>query len=203
MAANQPSASAQKSNICTAMPTMPPDEPYTVTFFACLATCILHTPRPKLQRFCAIDPVCSIASLDLDACSPQPDRYTMTLSRQLMSVLQGSENASPDTIPPMLSLLLRDRMLTNTDSFEKRDESLILIAAFMLAHKFLADEVSDYCRWGMMTFVSIVHYRQWDLIKAEWAFLKALDYRIWVKDDEFELNKKKFEELWADVYSKA
>jgi hypothetical protein len=42
-----------------------------------------------------------------------------------------------------------------------------------------------------------------DLIHTEWEFLKAIEYSIWVKDDEFERNKQTFNELWANVYSKA
>jgi hypothetical protein len=114
-----------------------------------------------------------------------------------MSML-NNDNCFPNTIPLMLCLLLRYRMLPNAD-LAWCDESYILIAAFLLAHKFLA----DYGDARMLEFARAMDMSKHDLIHTEWGFLKAIEYNIWVKDDEFEQNKRTFDELWADVYSKA
>jgi hypothetical protein len=188
---------APMSATCTTMSAVPSDHPYTASYLSRLATCILHTPRPKLKRIFTSDSLCPISSLHLDASSPRPDPLIAATCRRLMSML-NSENSFPNTIPLMLCLLLRYRMLPNAD-LAWCDESYILIAAFLLAHKFLA----DYGDARMLEFARAMDMSKHDLIHIEWEFLKAIEYSIWVKDDEFERNKQTFNELWADVYSKA
>jgi hypothetical protein len=77
-----------------------------------------------------------------------------------------------------------------------REDIYIIMAAFLLAHKLL----TDYGDKDMFRFARAVDLNKHDIIDTEWEFVEALEYRTWVRDDEFEDKKKKLDELWDLVY---
>jgi hypothetical protein len=88
---------------------------------------------------------------------------------------------------------------TNDAVLAGRDDVYILIAAFLLAHKWLV----DYGDLDMLSFASALKLEKKDMSDTEWAVLEALGYRVWVQEDDFEGMKMKFDVLWAEVYGKA
>jgi hypothetical protein len=100
-------------------------------------------------------------------------------------------NCSANTIPLTLCLLLRYRMQPYDAALVEREDVYIIMAAFLLSHKLL----TDYADKDMVRFAYAVNLNKHDIIDTEWEFVEALDYRIWIRDDEFEVHKKKLDEL--------
>jgi len=175
-------------------------QPYTASYLARLATFVLRTPRPQLQRMFDASP-CDIASLDPN--SPKPDALTTKLCQRLITILKFAPmRASPDTVPYALCLLLHFRLVPAVDrdcivSRDISDETWICISVY-LAYKFLTDwPMEKLGDWAVQ-----LETNKKGLVRAEREFMGAIGYRLWIKDGEYAVVRGRLDELWERVFSK-
>lgn len=149
---------------------------------------------------------------------------------ELTLVYPRADYPSPDTIPLALCLLLRYRIalastsqseVTNKYEYLYRggrfsapisypasrllpgpllnDVTLIAISVH-IAYKFIAHDIY----WvNLQCWALPFELGKQALLDAERAFLRVVDHRIWVRQDEYIARKGKFDSLWEDVFAKA
>lgn len=182
-------------------------QPYTAAFLARLSMFILHAPLAKVRSIFISPLKCDSVPQDIDVnCAlPQSDALTSATCQRLLRMLNWPRaNASSDTVPLALCLLLRFRFaciscedVTDDPSDAMRDDVLIAISVH-LAYKWLTDggEVNIQ-HWAVPLQLNKKH-----LIEAEREFLGMIGYSVWVKNEEYFAFKGKAEDLWKSFLKK-
>jgi hypothetical protein len=79
------------------------------------------------------------------------------------------------------------------------DETLITIAV-RISYKFLA---IDFHYENLSKWAPPLELNKKSLLEAEWLFLGAVDYRVWVGEEEFVRLRGRCEGLWEQVFKGA
>jgi hypothetical protein len=158
--------------------TFTPTTTYTAPFLAHLSTLILTRPRPILNAlFHSPHPT------PLPLLTP-PESTTSVTARCITTfLLQPGLNASPDTIPYALALLLRFRQTPRPADLVWADDAQLMLGAVIIAHMMLSDwEVGWEREMSAISGMRVSRIMVRGLIRG---LVEALEYRTHVGEREW------------------
>ncbi|KAF2131284.1 hypothetical protein P153DRAFT_364887 [Dothidotthia symphoricarpi CBS 119687] len=187
-------------------------QPHTATYLSRISLFILRAPHSTLTA--AFDPHsnCPISSLTITQPSPSP--ATNQTCQTLLRILHDpNARASPATIPYALCLLLRFRDASDALPIPFAPPHLLITIAVYISFKILRDggdapgRPNQYSDKVLMCFgVDALRHWCWhvgvkkrELEDLERNFLEVLQFRVWVRNEEYARLEARMRGLWEEV----
>ncbi|KAF1834265.1 hypothetical protein BDW02DRAFT_346840 [Decorospora gaudefroyi] len=193
-------------------------QPHTAPFLARLAAFILHAPLPTVKSVLRSSSVCNsdsdsdsaftsaCASVNPNSKLLRSDAATSAMCQRLLRLLNElilkfprADIPSPDTIPLALCLLYHYRM-RRSDKAPVDAPCMLIAIAVHIAYKFLTN---DFQYVNLQHWACPLELNRQGCLDAERMFLGAIDYRVWVGQEEYLELKGRFGLLWDQVFKKA
>ncbi|OZJ06951.1 hypothetical protein BZG36_00132 [Bifiguratus adelaidae] len=181
----QPIPEAIQSN----QPPPPPNIPQLADFASTMVYTMWHTRRPSVTALYASSPSVNPATLPTEAPNKSGSPHATTPNSgspspafkkfclQVLNATQLSESVVLLSLKYIAKLLIASPSIQGAEGSEYR----LFVVALMLANKFLDDNTFTNKTWSEVTTMKVQ-----DLDVMEIEFLSVLDFRLFVRDEEYQ-----------------